>query len=88
MKTITQCAALASVLAMLAVPALTTEVAVAACSGSYDSFGFPCGGGGGSNGGGGSYQGAPGPLLAGGLPFLAVAGGAYWAVRRYRRKGK
>jgi hypothetical protein len=88
MKTITQCAALASVLAMLAVPALTTEVAVAACSGGYDSFGFPCGGGGGSNGGGGSYQGAPGPLLAGGLPFLAVAGGAYWAVRRYRRKGK
>jgi hypothetical protein len=88
MKTITQCAALASVLAMLAVPALTTEVAVAACSGGYDSFGFPCGGGGGSNGGGGSYQGAPGPLLAGGLPFLAVAGGAYWAVRRYRRKRK
>ena len=88
MKTITQCAALASVLAMLAVPALTTEVAVAACSGGYDSFGFPCGGGGGSNGGGGSYQGAPGPLLAGGLPFLAVADGAYWAVRRYRRKKK
>ena len=62
--------------------------ATAACSGGYDSFGFPCGGGGGSNGGGGSYQGAPGPLLAGGLPFLAVAGGAYWAVRRYRRKKK
>ena len=79
---------LACLVAMLAVPALTTEVAVAACSGGYDSFGFPCGGGGGSNGGGGSYQGAPGPLLAGGLPFLAVAGGAYWAVRRYRRKGK
>jgi hypothetical protein len=88
MKTITQYAALASVLAMLAVPALTTEVAVAACSGGYDSFGFPCGGGGGSNGGGGSYQGAPGPLLAGGLPFLAMAGGAYWLVRRFRRKGK
>ena len=45
MKTITQCAALASVLAMLAVPALTTEVAVAACSGGYDLIGFPCGGG-------------------------------------------
>ena len=44
MKTITQYAALASVLAMLAVPALTTEVAVAACSGGYDLFGFPCGG--------------------------------------------
>jgi hypothetical protein len=88
MKKITQYAALASVLAALVVPALTTEVAVAACSGGYDSFGFPCGGGGGSNGGGGSYQGAPGPLLAGGLPFLSVAGGAYWAVRRYRRKKK
>jgi hypothetical protein len=79
---------LASLVAMLAVPALTTEVAVAACSGGYDSFGFPCGGGGGSNGGGGSYQGAPGPLLAGGLPFLGLAGGAYWLVRRFRRKGK
>ena len=89
MKKKTQYAALSSVLAVLVGPALTTEVAVAACSGGYDSFGFPCGGGGGgSNGGGGSYQGAPGPLLAGGLPFLAVAGGAYWAVRRYRRKKK
>ena len=88
MKKKTQYAALASVLAVLAVPALTTGVAVAACSGGYDSFGFPCGGGGGSNGGGGGYQGAPGPLLAGGLPFLAVAGGGYWLVRRYRRKKK
>ena len=75
MKTITQYAALAFVLAMLAVPALTTEAS--ACSG-WDSMGFPCGGG---------YSPAPGPLLAGGLPFLAVAGGAYWLVRRFR-KGK
>jgi hypothetical protein len=75
MKTITQYAALASVLAMLAVPALTTEAS--ACSG-WDSMGFPCGG----------YSPAPGPLLAGGLPFLAMAGGAYWLVRRFRRKGK
>ena len=47
MKKKTQYAALASVLAVLVGPALTTEVAVAACSGGYDSFGFPCGGGGG-----------------------------------------
>ena len=76
MKTITQYAALASVLAMFAVPTLTTEAS--ACSG-WDSMGFPCKDGG--------YSGAPGPLLAGGLPFLAVAGGAYWLVRRFR-KGK
>jgi hypothetical protein len=78
MKKTTQFVALASLLAMLAVPTLTMEAS--ACSG-YDSFGFPCKGGGG-------YSGAPGPLLAGGLPFLAMAGGAYWLVRRFRRKGK
>ena len=39
MKTITQYAALASVLAMFAVPTLTTEAS--ACSG-WDSMGFPC----------------------------------------------
>jgi hypothetical protein len=77
MQKMTQLAALAFLLTILAVPALTTE-ASAAC---YDSFGFPCKGG-------GNYSGAPGPLVAGGLPFLAVAGGAYWAVRRYRRKKK
>ena len=76
MKKTAQFAALAFLLMMLAVPALTAEAS--AC---YDLFGLPCKGG-------GNYSGAPGPLLAGGLPFLVVAGGAYWAVRRYRRKKK
>jgi hypothetical protein len=42
------------------------------------------GNGGGNNGG---TRGAPAPLLGfgAGLPVLAV-GGAYWLVRRYRRK--
>ena len=29
---------------------------------------------------------APGPLVGAGLPFIAVGYGAYWLVRRYRRK--
>ena len=31
-------------------------------------------------------SGAPGPLVGARLPFLAVGYGAYWLVRRYRRK--
>jgi hypothetical protein len=34
----------------------------------------------------GSTHGVPGPLVGAGLPFLAVGYGAYWLVRRYRRK--
>ena len=30
---------------------------------------------------------APGPLVGAGLPVLVIAGGAYWVVRRLRRKG-
>jgi hypothetical protein len=33
-------------------------------------------------------QGAPGPLVGAGLPVLAIAGGGYWLVRRYRRKAR
>jgi hypothetical protein len=29
---------------------------------------------------------APGPLAGAGLPVLVIAGGAYWVVRRLRRK--
>jgi hypothetical protein len=29
---------------------------------------------------------APGPLVGAGLPVLVIAGGAYWVVRRLRRK--
>jgi hypothetical protein len=32
------------------------------------------------------YRGAPGPIAGAGLPILAVGYGAYWLVRRYRRK--
>jgi hypothetical protein len=31
-------------------------------------------------------HGVPGPLVGAGLPFIAVGYGAYWLVRRYRRK--
>jgi lipopolysaccharide export LptBFGC system permease protein LptF len=29
---------------------------------------------------------APGPIVGAGLPVLAVGYGAYWLIRRYRRK--
>jgi len=32
------------------------------------------------------YSGTPGPLVGAGLPIIAVGFGAYWLVRRYRRK--
>ena len=35
---------------------------------------------------GGSTHGVPGPLAGAGLPVIAVGYGAYWLVRRYRRK--
>jgi hypothetical protein len=35
---------------------------------------------------GGTVHGAPGPIAGAGLPILAVGYGAYWLVRRYRRK--
>ena len=39
------------------------------------------------NGGGRDHvRGAPGPIAGAGLPILAVGYGAYWLVRRYRRK--
>ena len=31
-------------------------------------------------------EGAPGPIAGAGLPILAVGYGAYWLVKRYRRK--
>jgi hypothetical protein len=37
-------------------------------------------------GNGKGVSGVPGPLLGAGLPVIAVGFGAYWLVRRYRRK--
>jgi hypothetical protein len=40
----------------------------------------------GDGGGRDHVHGAPGPIAGAGLPILAVGYGAYWLVRRYRRK--
>jgi hypothetical protein len=39
-----------------------------------------------SDDGGHGVHGAPGPIAGAGLPVLALGYGAYWLVRRYRRK--
>jgi hypothetical protein len=36
--------------------------------------------------GGGVVHGVPGPVAGAGVPLLVVTCGAYWLVRRYRRK--
>jgi len=41
---------------------------------------------GGTDGAPTTVRGAPGPIAGAGLPILAVGYGAYWLVRRYRRK--
>jgi hypothetical protein len=45
---------------------------------------FACSSAGGKGGGG--VHPVPGPLVGAGLPIIAVGYGAYWLVRRYRRK--
>jgi len=35
---------------------------------------------------GGTVHGVPGPIVGAGLPIIAVGYGAYWFVRRNRRK--
>ena len=62
----------AAVLGALSVPALADP-------GNGNGFGQGVGGRQG-------HKGVPGPLVGAGLPFLAVGYGAYWLVRRYRRK--
>ena len=36
--------------------------------------------------GGGGYRGAPAPVVGAGLPLIVLAGGGYWAFRRFRKK--
>ena len=36
----------------------------------------------------GGVHGAPGPIAGAGLPILGIGFGAYWLVRRYRRKSR
>jgi hypothetical protein len=43
---------------------------------------------GGAHSGGGSTHGVPGPLVGAGFPVIAIGYGAYWFVRRYRRKSE
>jgi hypothetical protein len=38
------------------------------------------------HGPGGGIYGAPGPIVGVGLPIIGVGLGAYWLIRRYRRK--
>jgi hypothetical protein len=45
-----------------------------------------CNGNGNCDSAPGHTKGVPGPLVGAGLPIIAVGYGAYWLVRRYRRK--
>jgi hypothetical protein len=45
-----------------------------------------CNGNGNCDNAPGHTKGVPGPLVGAGLPVIAVGYGAYWLVRRYRRK--
>ena len=63
-----------AVLAALSLPALADP-------GNGNGWGQGAGGGQGHK-----TSGVPGPLVGAGLPFLALGYGAYWFVRRYRRK--
>ena len=71
MKTAAKLLSVAAVGSVLALPMFPTS---AEALGRYDPVRHS------------GYRGAPGPIAGAGLPILAIAFGAVWLVRRYRRK--
>jgi hypothetical protein len=72
---------------LLVASAVLAALCVPALAGNQNGQGGNGQGGNGQGGNGqGGVHGAPGPIAGAGLPILAVGYGAYWLVRRYRRK--
>jgi hypothetical protein len=66
---------------------LSFALVAALCAPAFADPGNGKGWGDGDGGGRGhKVSGVPGPLAGAGLPFIAAVYGAYWLVRRYRRK--
>jgi hypothetical protein len=72
---------------LLVASALLAAFCVPALAGNQNGQGGNGQGGNGQGGNGqGGMHGAPGPIAGAGLPILAVGYGAYWLIRRHRRK--
>ena len=72
MRAITNCLSAAVLASLLAVVTLPVLITPSAAQGTLAPAYHP--------------RPAPGPLVGAGLPVLVIAGGAYWVVRRLRRK--
>jgi hypothetical protein len=71
---------------LLVASALLAAFCVPALAGSQNGSNGGNGQNGSNGGNGQNVNGAPGPIAGAGLPILAVGYGAYWLLRRYRRK--
>jgi hypothetical protein len=71
MKAITNCLSAAALASLLGVITLPVLITPSAAQGAPAPA---------------YHRPAPGPLVGAGLPVLVIAGGAYWVVRRLRRK--